>query len=198
MMRTAIMRTAIMRTAMLRTAMLRTAMLLASLGLALHASGCNPGEVDYFYQEDFETTCEGAPCGWSQVRGPVGAATYGETLPGDHALVLSGEGVVVRGDGQVGHFTVLDTLVLSTVARCDAGSALRYELTFDLNTEGDIDVRSVDVFAPVDFRTATPSTRFTTSGAVGVVGVAGILIFKSGSGTCEIASISIEDLGFGF
>ena len=164
--------------------------------------GCGTDDSVFFYRDDFEDLCEGTPCGWLQVRGEEGGVSLGETLPGDRALVFTGDGVVARGEGMEPPSAAnIEDMVLSSVARCDAGSTLRAEFTFErLGTEA-IVTRSRDLGAFQDFQSGPLPARFesTLEGPTSVARVAALLIFKSGTGTCELASITLERVPtFGF
>lgn len=160
--------------------------------------GCAPDDAPFFYREDFEDLCEGTPCGWLQVRGAEGGVSLGETLPGDRALVFTGDGVVARGEGRLPPFSAnIEDLVLSSVARCDGGSTLRAEFTFLRLGTDTIETRARDLGAFQDFENGPLPARFETGplGLTSVSEVAALLLFKSGTGTCELASITLEQVG---
>lgn len=169
---------------------------LASIALA----GCGPTiDRSAIYVEDFETTCEGVPCGWVQSSGPDDAARYVETLPGDHGLELVGDGVSVRSDADEALRGIAFTSILAArvIARCDLVATLELRTTVELS-----DGRTLTLG-----RAITPEPTWSEMlvdqplSAVdpippgwAIARVLGVSLRKSGAGSCEIDHLAIRML----
>jgi hypothetical protein len=161
-------------------------------------SACSDPPPPTIYYEDFESLCEGVPCGWERTRGEEAQATWIETIhEGEHGLRLSGEvtvhgpATIVEDDGFLG------TLTLHTAARCDAGSGLRIDLVFadafGGRYNGFAQLGALPEWTDeVDVRTlAWESTMPGT-----ITDVLGVTITKTGEGACEISSVLVSDVPF--
>lgn len=167
------------------------------------------------YEESFEDVCvdesTGAetPCGWSQIAGPEGGASWVDTIhPGEHGIRLAGEGTIVRGPAGMERTSVLrfGAVELYVSARCDVGTQLIVEAG----------LRDVETGASDTFRgRATPSDEWGNGTIVALVsdfalvdgGVSGgmfgsanvridILSLRvSGGGACEVDHMIIDDVG---
>ncbi|MDQ3037522.1 MAG: hypothetical protein M3Y87_34325 [Myxococcota bacterium] len=170
---------------------------IAALGALV---GCNrSSDPRAMYVEDFETVCDGAPCGWVQSSGEDGRALYVETLPGDHGLELIGDGTSVRSEAAepLASFVFTSAIGARLVARCDALSTLELRTTVELEDESTLTLgREIvpeetwstllddQTLNPVD---ATPSPWRVRR-------VLGVSILKHGTGNCELDFLSIRAL----
>ena len=68
-----------------------------ALACAATLAGCPPDAPELFWDEEFESTCDGTPCGWLVGAGPVGSVTWVETLPGEHGIAMFGDRIAVLG-----------------------------------------------------------------------------------------------------
>lgn len=167
------------------------------LGAAAASAGCRGADSVSLFRDDFESVCGGAPCGWSQVAGPAGAARYVESVPGEHGIELSGEGVAVSrlvpGDDLEGADPV-DSLEAHVVARCDARSTVTVIVTLQgISTSAPIDVTGTATFPPrwdgsrITFplltTSVTPSSQF--------IDIVSVVLHKEGPGTCEVDYVSL-------
>lgn len=164
------------------------------LGVIVAGYACEPDRRVPTYLEDFEgELCDGAPCDWSRTSGTPGQARYVETIhPGEHALQLTGE-VNVRGPGNDVVLPGPNVRVRMTV-RCDAGS----QMTLGIIISDELGTRPLrfEAFAP----TVWTETTVTVGGGgeIAMSRLAAIEVTKTGSGSCEIAEIMIEDFPGGF
>jgi len=150
---------------------------------------CEPDRRVPMYLEDFEgELCEGSPCDWSRTSGTPGQATYVETIhPGEHALRLTGD-VNVRGPGSDVTLPGPEIRVRMTV-RCDAGA----RLTVGVIISDDLGTRPLrfEAFAPT--RWAETTVTVGGGGEIAMSRLAAVELTKTGSGSCELAEIMIEN-----
>ncbi len=168
----------------------------ALVGLLLAVMACAPEDLPpRFYREDFETLCEGVPCGWSRTTGNDDQAIWVETIhPGEHGLRLTGE-VSVRGAGAMGEEPVLvGAMQVQLDARCDLGSELRVDLVV-ADELGNQVTGSAAFAPPAEWEApliAPPS--FASAPLSGTVSrVVAIGIAKTGAGACEISDVAIDE-----
>ena len=163
--------------------------------------------------ERFETTCGDLPCGWSQVAGDPGDARYVSTFhPGEHALALSGSDVVAKGPGGAadGAQILFGSLQARIAARCDAGNTLVVRVVLNSSPDGGpvtYDELEGRFSPPTGYGSASMITLTAAStlndggfgggpfGSFLPVEVVAITVSKTGSGTCEIGEIIIDDIG---
>lgn len=181
-------------------ASIRSAPFGIAIGLAATAFGltaCGPFESPYTWSDDFEgPLCDGAPCGWSRLAGAADGARWGETLPGEHGLVLSGNGVIVSVAPALSlGFGASDfNLALDLIARCDLGSTLSVEI-------GAVEDFSAEVrgYTPTPLnvlaRWTDPRPNATRLGGSGETlrSIETITLSKSGDGVCEIDFVGLID-----
>ena len=173
--------------------------------LALMACGDDaPPQLEPMFEEQFESACEGLPCGWTQIAGPAGATRWVTTIhPGEHGLELEGEGVAVRGPTPEMPRSALlfSPLRARAAARCDAGAELQLRVTALSETD------SIDIFegrldtstewggslgdVTLDSVTAPDAGPFSARS----VRVVGVEVHKTGPGICEIDSLWIDGPG---
>ena len=174
---------------------LRTGLALAATALGLAA--CGPFESPYSWSDDFEgPLCAGAPCGWSRLAGPPEGARWGETLPGEHGLVLSGNGVIVSASPAVPlTFGISDfNIVLDLIARCDLGSTLSVEVGATELSTGEL-----RGYAPTTLNVLSswtdprPNASRLGGGADTLSSIDTITFSKSGDGVCEIDFLGVID-----
>lgn len=161
----------------------------AALVLALVAVGCDAERTTPFYAEDFEMLCDGTPCGWERSVGAPDQATWVETVHvGEHALRLTGN-VTVRGPGGDTTSTT-STLCARIAVRCDRNSFLVADIVIN-------DAAGSRTFTeePVQTRPEWILSSFPLGDGTGLRNsrVVAVVFTKSGSGSCEIADIVIED-----
>lgn len=171
----------------------------ASLALALGA--CQPPVSDYLWSDDLEgPLCDGAPCGWERLAGPAEGATWAESLPGEHGLVLSGPGVVVGIEPALllGLSTSDTTLVVDVIARCDIGSSLTMEVGATEDFTGTVVAYTPTVNVLTLWTNRRPNA--VTLGGTGQAlrSIDSIRFTKSGSGQCEIDFVGLIDQTFRF
>lgn len=168
-------------------------------GLASLLSACGPGAPPaYLYFEDFETVCDGSPCGWERSSGEPDQATWVETIhPGEHALRLTGE-VGVRGPaGSPEERAILGSGIGGcVVARCDAGSRLQFDVLLEDALVGSV-VGTVRLLPPSEWSGPT-TADLTLDDDVSDASVTAVLITKTGPGACEVGEIVFEDGTFFF
>lgn len=162
------------------------------------------GEDPPFYLEDFESQCDGLPCGWEQIEGDRGQSRYVETIhPGEHGVELRGEGVTIRGEAMVeGTVSVsFSTVQALVVARCDRGDALTIRLAVVDLSSGAIDTM-VGAVSPAEDWEETPTVSLTGTGALSPMSITGpnlrftgITVSKTGTGACQISEIAIDGFG---
>jgi len=154
-------------------------------------AGCGgPGRI-VPYEEDFETLCDGTPCGWVQTLGPPGAVSYLETIPGDHGLSFTGDGVVARGGART--LASVSLLEIAEVSgRCDDGSSL--ELRISVIDETGVAATLEAVSMPgAEWSIPEPIPLSAPPGRLpGVREVVGVLVRKLGPGACEIDRLVLD------
>jgi hypothetical protein len=175
----------------------------ALLALAL---ACIAGCVDHphvaLFREDFESVCNGAPCGWTQIAGPAGAASYVETLPSEHGVELVGDGVAIArtvtgaNASTNGAADQIDaTLRAHVVARCDPGATVTVIATL-LGAGTSIDVEGGATYPPT-----WDGSRIVfmllpvepTNAGASFTSVVRVVLHKQGAGACEVDYVSLAD-----
>jgi hypothetical protein len=172
---------------------------LVALALGALASGCGGHAWDGLWHEDFEVVCDGAPCGWTQVAGPTGAATWIETGPSEHGLLMTGLGVGVAispaGLEQTGSDAV-SSLKAHVVARCDRGAQLSLIVTVrNAVTSAQLDVSGTATFPSEWDGTRTTFTLFAndaTNSTAQFDDVVTVVLHKEGPGSCEVDYVSLS------
>lgn len=168
------------------------------LALLLAMMACAPeDEPPRFYREDFETLCDGVPCGWQRIVGDEDQAVWVETVhPGEHGLRLTGN-VTVRGPGtmDVDEPVVAAALSARVAARCDSGSTLRFDIVL-ADSLGTQSTSSTAHSPPAEWGeplvfwpSPVPEPASGTLSRVVAIGIT-----KAGAGACEISDIAIDDL----
>lgn len=154
---------------------------------------CEPSRTERVYYEDFEgELCDGTPCGWERSSGTPEQARWVETIhPGEHALALTGD-VTVRGPGSSATLFGPDILMQMTV-RCDAGSRLAVDVV--ISDELGSRALGVDAFTPTEWDQV--SVTLGDGGDISSSTIQGIVFTKTGTGTCEIGEIFLDDIFFG-
>lgn len=162
---------------------------------ALALAGCPRfDDGDYFFLDDLEgPLCGGVPCGWTRVAGPEDGARWAESLPGEHGLHLSGNGVVVRVSPAVDlPFSVSDSqLALDLIARCDPGSTLVIEVGATEDFSGTLVglEPTLNILSSWNEPRPNPVQLGATGASLGSID--SITIAKSGDGQCEVDWIGI-------
>jgi hypothetical protein len=170
----------------------------AAVGLLAGLSGCpGPRRGDLVWEEDFEASCGGVPCGWVQSGGPEGAVRSRETLPGEHGIELVGDGVSVRGPAgeRLPRSTSAEEVAVRMTARCDAGGVLEVRVTIE--TVDGVRVTFAEELVPdPEWAMPLPDQVLTPiegpSGPWNISRVASVGVRKRGDGTCEIAFLAIR------
>lgn len=167
------------------------------LGVAvlLAMIACDPRTFpDRAYHEEFETLCEGTPCGWEISRGEPGQATWITSLhPGEHALRLTGD-VTVRGPGAGPDATdvLQSTGAIGHVAsRCDPGS--RLQVTVLVVDRAGIPTRTTFEVPSGDWSELALGLAFDNP--IVDARVTAIVIEKTGVGSCDVAEIVLDQGG---
>lgn len=176
---------------------------LLALSLLLLPSCSN--DPTYAFVESFEEVCDGVPCGWQLQAGSTGSATYNETLPGEHGLLLSGGPMAILRDlpgvELASNSYTTDAIVVDVAARCPDFDALTFEVTVELLASGELEVL-----------TGTVSPSGSWDGTLDVVGltsasggfgelfgdVVSIRILKTTTGTCELDYVALRMQSFLF
>lgn len=176
----------------------RSARLLAFAALASIAS-CNGTTPTPLWREDFETACDGAPCGWTQVAGPMGAATWIETAPSEHGVELSGPGVAIARlatGHEVNGLHPVGSLKAHVVARCDPGAQLTLIVTVQNAAGGPIDVSGFATFPSTWDGSRTTFDLFASDSALSsaqFIDILDVVLHKEGDGLCEVDYVSLAD-----
>ncbi|MFK7984927.1 MAG: hypothetical protein AB8I08_02775 [Sandaracinaceae bacterium] len=147
------------------------------------------------FLDDFETLCDGVPCGWEQTAGESGRARWVETIhPGEHALELTDD-VVVRRTGIVPaeRPMVTTTLDVRVAATCDTGSTLELSLVVADATGATRDeTLPLSFFSgESDWTNLSPAIVFEMPLTDPVVRA--VVLRKSGAGRCRIGELAIDD-----
>lgn len=173
---------------------------LVLLVLASAIAGCGGHDWNGLWREDFETTCDGAPCGWTQVSGPAGAVTWIETGPSEHGVEMTGDGLAIAimpsGDEVVGSDPV-SSLQGHVVARCDRGAQLALIVTVQNLAGGP----AVSASGTATYPSTWDGTRTTfdlfaddtTQQSAQFTDLLSVVLHKTGPGTCEIDYVSLAD-----
>ena len=169
------------------------ALALGACAVSASLPGCGPFESPYAWSDDFEgPLCAGAPCGWSRVAGPADGARWGETLPGEHGLILSGEGVTVLVEPELdlGGFSDFG-VALDVIARGDLGAALSVEMAATESRLGTIrSLTPAIVTRTLWSQGRANATRLGGSGD-SLRSLDAITFAKSGAGVCEINFVGV-------
>ena len=179
---------------------------LAVLAVLSVIAGCGGHDSLALWRDDLESECNGAPCGWTQIAGPAGAASYVETVPSEHGISLVGSGVAVSraadGSEPIGSSDTVRSLRAHVVARCDTGSELTIIVTVTgVSTGGPIDVSGSATFPPEWDGSRSMFPLFpddTTDVNEQFSDITNVVIHKSGAGACEVDYISLADTTVGF
>lgn len=173
-----------------------------ALGLALLSlPSCAPApDPEMFLEEDFETLCDGVPCGWVRSGGPEDGARWIETIPGDHGLLLEGDGVFVRGPAAppLATTTLVDVVAVRATARCDSTSSITVRVSIEegVGAEPEFVTFERELLPEAAWREAPmDQTMDPTDGAPrtwALRRVLGISLLKNGPGTCEIDYVGIR------
>jgi hypothetical protein len=149
-----------------------------------------------FYEDDFETLCDGTPCGWERTSGDESQATWVETIhPGEHGLRLEGQ-ASVRGTNAAattGARVDVETLSVELTARCDLGSELQVDLVLE-DELGDTFVARALAVPEAGWSPPLGAMVVAELPGVGVTRVAAVGIAKTGPGVCEISAIAIDSV----
>jgi hypothetical protein len=149
-----------------------------------------------FYDEDFETLCDGTPCGWERTSGDETQATWIETIhPGEHGLRLEGQASVrgTNAGATTGDAFAVETLSVELTARCDLGSQLRVDLVL-ADEFGETFIASA-LAAPEAAWSPPPGVTVVTDAfAARAARVTAVGIAKTGPGACEISAIAIDSV----
>lgn len=170
-----------------------------ALALLACAAGCDGSSVTPLWREDFEALCDGTPCGWTQVAGPAGSASWVETGPSEHGVQLSGAGVAIArtatGDEVIGSDPV-SSLQAHLVARCDTGAQLTLIVTVQNLSGGPVDVSGTATFPSTWDGSRTTFSLFPTDSAnagAQFVDILSVVVHKEGAGACELDYVSLAD-----
>ena len=179
---------------------------LAALTVFSAIAGCGGHDARALWRDDLESECNGAPCGWTQIAGPAGAATYVETVPSEHGISLVGAGIAVsraaEGDELLGSTDTVRAFCAHVVARCDTGS----ELTLIVTVTGVGSGAAIDVSGTATFPSEWDGTRSMfplfpddmTDGTEQFSDITNVVLHKAGPGACEVDYISLADNLVGF
>lgn len=165
-----------------------------ALAALIGALACEPEPFPSrpFY-EDFETACDGTPCGWERSDGEASQAIWVESIhPGEHALRLTGE-VTVRGPGadpDVPSTFSGTSLAVRVVARCDPGDTLAVDVLAIDASGGRHEMRSV--INPESEWTRVATGSATTGSFIDGGRISAVIVRKNGPGVCEIGEIVID------
>lgn len=168
----------------------------AIVGALVGFVACRPEPAARIHEEDFETLCDGVPCGWERTSGRADQATWIETIhPGEHGLRLEGE-TSVRGPGGP-PLPSFDPrfLSLALTARCDAGSSLRVEVAIT-DDAGDTFFGFAIVTPAAEWEPPVPVTLTTDILRANATRVMAVGISKTGEGVCEVSELAIDKSSF--
>lgn len=186
---------------------MKQAFALSFAGACALVASCSPPDSEFFYEERFETLCDGSPCGWLVGAGPVGSVLWVETLPGEHGVALYGDRVAILGptEGEEAMEGLdPDSITAFLAARCDEGANLDIDVSVADLTTGTISSFRGTVTpssAWTDGLSTTPLLRLGGGAPLGAffVDVVAIRILKNGPGVCEIDELgltAVDALGF--
>jgi hypothetical protein len=170
----------------------------AALALAVLVAGCGGHDWNGLWHDDFETVCDGAPCGWTQVAGPAGAVTWTETGPGEHGLAMVGVVAVSISPeaDEVAAPAPVSSLKAHVVARCDRGAELTLIVSVRSAAGGLIDASGSATFPSEWDGTRSTFDLFandSTSSSLEFNDIVGIVLHKEGAGACEVDYVSLSD-----
>lgn len=166
-----------------------------AVGLLLSMIACYADAPSRVYLEDFETLCDGSPCGWERARGTADQATVVSTIhPGEHGLRLTDE-VSVRGPGSTDDAeTIFGSFIdARVVARCDARSTLTMNVLAVETSTGIVWTATAIISAQEEWSDVVRPTALNFDGSPAAARITAIVLTKSGSGACEIDEIVIDD-----
>lgn len=157
---------------------------------------CRPGPPPTrLYDEDFETLCDGAPCGWERTHGDATQAIWVETIhAGEHGLRLDGQ-VSVRGtrSGAPADPVPVETLSVELTACCDIGNELRVDLVL-IDEHGGTFTASAFAMPAREWSPPLGAPIVSRGGLAEVAGVMAVAITKTGPGACEISELAIDSI----
>jgi hypothetical protein len=167
---------------------------IAALVCVLPLVGCPTSSAQYIVSEDFETECDGTPCGWN-IRGGDGTASYIETIPSDRGLLLEGEVLLMRIGPAPLNAVSTSQLAGRINARCDDGASLEVRATFDSSTGETITFGTEfvisDAWELIQDQTLRPLTQ--TADAFWTLTVwRDLAIIKRGPGACEVDFVAVR------
>lgn len=164
-----------------------------SIAALLGVLACEPEEAPRrMYVEDFETVCDGAPCGWSRTMGSADQATWVETIhPGEHGLRLTGD-VTVRGPeaGEDARRLRGDSVTLHVANRCDVGNTLDAVVVLE-DDSGTLHDGVARILTSPDWTNRGVRTVFDSGTIVGGR-VVSVILEKGGPGSCEVGDITVD------
>jgi hypothetical protein len=177
--------------------------------LSALACGESKPAPEYLFEQTFDDDCDEALCGWVQIAGSAGQARVGATFhAGERALILDGDGVVVRGPGGGSGTPSLTfgSLQGRLAAQCEGSGAVTITATLGSAIEGGVSRSDVlqgrttigEEWGPVLVTLVSESALTDGGGASpigGPVSITGLTIAKSGEGRCLIGDITIDDVG---
>lgn len=155
---------------------------------------CQPDAFpDRLFLDDFETLCDGVPCGWEQTGGDAGRARWVETIhPGEHALELTDEVTVRRTNITPPPDLLLATSTIGVRAAVVCEEAARLELVI-LLAEGSGATREESVsLSSFGTEWETLSPVLMLSGVVSDPAVRAVILRKTGAGRCRIGELVID------
>ncbi len=167
-------------------------------------AGCGGGDfAPRILFEDFETLCDGVPCGWTLTDGDPANVEYVETIhPGVHGFALSEETTLNGPGGEVIPFAGLafGSLQAEVSVRCDDPDA-----RLIIRALGESSARTApELFEGETFGSdAWGRYRISLVGSRGVDApisgmdfqILSLALAKRGPGTCVIDTLEIDDLG---
>ncbi len=155
---------------------------------------CDPEDGPLLlFAEDFETICDGAPCGWTRTSGGPEQATWEETLhPGEHGLRLTGE-VTVRGPAAPDSARRLRGTVVEVqlAHRCELGSTLSVSVVFEDASTGSLRDATLRVLSEPAWTAPAQTLTLPDPPLIGGRVVA-VILTKGGAGVCEVGDLTVN------
>jgi hypothetical protein len=173
----------------------RSWILWALIAVVVSLGACRTRRRPRSIGEDFETVCDGTPCGWERVRGSPIKRSVETIHPGEHGLRLTGES---RARPSIGSFRDPRRVVL---ARDDGDGALRSRQRDSRSTSSSPTTRRTTRRDRVSIHRSrlidggTTFLNFEDGGDASVTHVTAIAIRKLGSGSCDVTNLAIEEGG---